>query len=76
MDVACFETMMKGKDWEKPSFGVAPNKSPDGISQYTILDISFRKGTRTILAQREEIEGLQVENFDSWYQEKVKGFIF
>jgi hypothetical protein len=76
MDLACFETFMKAKGWEKPSFGVAPNKSPDGISCYTILDISFRKGTRTVLAQAEEIEAMDGESFDSWYQEKTKGFLF
>lgn len=76
MDIACFETLMKIKAWEKPSFGVAPNKSPEGINQYTIMDISFRKGTRTILAQREEIDALTEENFDAWYREKTKGFLF
>ncbi len=75
MDIACFETLMKTKDWEKPSYGVAPDKSPDGINVYTILDVSFRKGTRTVLAQVEEIEVMGAENFESWYKEKTKGFI-
>ena len=76
MDIACFETLMKTKDWEKPAFGVTPNKSPEGLSCYTILDISFRKGTRTLLAQVEEIEAMDGESFEQWYREKTKGFIF
>ena len=76
MDVVCFETLMKTQEWEKPSYGVAPEKAKDGIDGYTILDISFRRGTRTVLVQIEEIEGLDSENFKSWHKEKTKGFIY
>lgn len=76
MDIACFETLMKTKEWEKPSFGLAPNISSEGLNSYTILDVSFRKGTRTILANMVEIEALDGEGFEDWYKEKVKGFIY
>lgn len=76
MDIACFETLMKTKDWEKPSFGLAPNISPEGLNSYTILDVSFRKGTRTIFAKAEEIEGLDAKSFEHWYEEKTKGFLY
>lgn len=70
MDFACFETLMKTKDWNKPSFGVIPDKNSSAV-----LDISFRKDTRTIFVQAKEVDDLFVDNFESWYREKTKGFI-
>lgn len=71
MDIACFETLMKTKDWNKSSFGIAPDKNSS-----VVLDTSFRKDTRTIFVQTKEVEDLFVENFESWYKEKTKGFIY
>lgn len=70
MDIACFETLMKTKDWKKSSSGVVPDKHSS-----IILNTSFRKDTRTIFIESKEVEDLLVEDFESWYGEKTKGFI-
>lgn len=71
MDAACFETLMKTKDWNKSSSGVVPDKGSS-----IILNNSFRKDTRTIFIESKEVEDLLVEHFESWYGEKTKGFIY
>jgi len=78
MDVACFETLMKTKDWEKPSYGIVPNYDLSSylVEDYTIMDITFRKGTRQLLISELTVRALDAENFESWYKEKTKGFIF
>lgn len=62
---------MKTKDWKKFSSGIVPDKNSS-----VVLDTSFRKDTRTIFVQVKEVKVLVVEDFESWYQEKTKGFIY
>lgn len=76
MDIACFETLMKVKGWENPTYGLVPQKDDNYGNTYSVTDLSFKAGTRTVFVNSAEVGNLDAEDFDMWYQEKTKGFIF
>ncbi len=76
MNIVCFETLMKTKDWDKPSYGIVPNyEATYLIDDYTIMDVTFRRGTRQLLVSASTIKTMDGEDFDNWYKEQVKGFV-
>lgn len=71
MDVACFDTIMRSKDWYSCGQSVSAS---DGV----LLEdcIAYRQGTKTIFVHRkDEINELDTEVFDTWLKTKTRGFI-
>ena len=71
MDLNCFETFMSLKDWKYDSGGVVA----DDLGGSEITDVMYRRGTRTVIVPFKEVNDLDSEDFESWFQNKTAGFL-
>lgn len=70
MDFNCFETFMGLKDWKFDSQGIIP----DNVGGTEVMDVVYKRGTRTVIIPMKEVISLASEDFDSWFKNKTAGF--